>query len=210
MPRDRNRRRLAAALLLVLAGPTGARADAAADPDWPCVQRKVATLSAAQMWPVPMPEPTEAERAEARALAEVARRMASRRVPVEEVTAEARDLVAGLEGKARARELAAFFEAIVVRINVERGQVISGIGRYARRQAALSDEVEARQLELARLEAAPEAARDATRIEALRTALAWDTRIFRERQQSLAFVCEAPTLLERRAFTLGRALGGLL
>jgi hypothetical protein len=157
-----------------------------------------------------MPAPTEAERVEARALAEVARRMASRRVPVEAVTAEAQGLVAGLEGEARARELAAFFEAIVARINVERGQVISGIGRYARRQAALSDAVEARQLELARLEAAPADARDEARIEALRAALSWDVRIFRERQQSLTYVCETPTLLERRAFALGRALGGLL
>jgi hypothetical protein len=44
----------------------------------------------------------------------------------------------------------------------------------------------------------------------LRQKLAWDTRIFRERSQSLTYVCETPVLLERRAFELARALAGLI
>ena len=90
------------------------------------------------------------------------------------------------------------------RINRERGAIISGIGRYARSQAALSDRVEREQLELTRLESEPDT--DADRLEELRTTLAWDTRIFRERALSLTYVCETPVLLERRAFDLGRAL----
>lgn len=209
MPREsRLLRIVTVALAACLALPAAAAEPA--DPDWPCVQRKVATLSVAQMWPGAPPDTPEAERAAAREFASLAQGLASRRVPVDQAVALAEDLVAGLEGEERARRLAALFDAIVARINVERGQVISGIGRYARRQAALADGVEAKRLELARLEGLPADQGDPARVAELRDTLAWDTRIFRERQQSLAYVCEAPALLERRAFELGRALGGLL
>ena len=92
-----------------------------------------------------------------------------------------------MEGDERADQLAHLFSAIVDRINAERGQIIAGIGRYARRQAALAQAVEARQLELARLEAQPEDQRDAEQTETLRNTLVWDTRIFGERRQSLAY-----------------------
>ena len=66
------------------------------------------------------------------------------------------------------------------------------------------------QLELAKLEAAPADTRDDAQIEELRNALAWETRIFRERSQSLSYVCETPVLLERRAFEIARAFAGLI
>ena len=40
--------------------------------------------------------------------------------------------------------------------------------------------------------------------------LGWETRIFRDRAQSLTYVCETPVLLERRAFELARAFAGLI
>jgi hypothetical protein len=167
----------------------------------------VPTLSVGQMWPGTLPE-TEPE--DARELASLAQRIAARRIPVDEAVAIAEDFVAGAGDEERAERLAHLFGAVVDRINAERGQIIAGIGRYARRQAALAEAVEAKQLELARLENAPEDQRDPERVEALRSTLLWDTRIFRERQQSLTYVCETPTLLERRAFELGRALSTLL
>jgi hypothetical protein len=64
--------------------------------------------------------------------------------------------------------------------------------------------------DLAALQAAPEAERDMDRIEALQDGLAWETRIFKDRAQSLTYVCEAPVLLEQRAFAIGRALAVLM
>lgn len=199
--------RLAATAVLaaMLAHPVAAQEPA--DPDWPCVQRKVSTLSIGQMWPGPVPE-AEAENADE--IAALARRISPRRVSAEDAATVAAEFVAGLEEDERARQLAHLFGEVVDRINAERGQIISGIGRYARRQADLAEAVEVKQLELARLEGQPEDQRDPQQIEALRSTLAWETRIFRERRQSLAYVCEAPALLERRAFELGRALGALL
>lgn len=176
-----------------------------ADPEWPCVQRRVPELAIGQMWSGPVPE---GEASDPDAVAGLARQIAQRRVTVEEATAAAAAFVEDLPGDARARELGFLFAAVLERLNRERGAIIGGIGRYARRQTALSDKVEQEQLELARLEAAPDP--DLARAETLRAALAWDTRIFRERAQSLTYVCETPVLIERRAFELGRALAGLI
>ncbi len=200
-----------AAMAAALAAAAPARAANGVDPDWPCVQRKVPALALAQMWPVPPPDPAHApDAAVEKEIKRLARAIAPRRVSAEEAAAAAAPLVEGLDEAGRAERLGLLFEAVLHRINVERSQIISGIARYAHRQADLAAFVEERQLELARLEAAPEAERDAAKIEELRTALAWDARVFRERSQSLMYVCETPVLLERRAFELARALSGMI
>jgi hypothetical protein len=40
--------------------------------------------------------------------------------------------------------------------------------------------------------------------------LAWEARIFKERAQSLTYVCETPVLLEQRAFAIARTLAALI
>jgi hypothetical protein len=195
------------ASILVWGLASGAALGQPHDPDWPCIQRRVPALTIAQMWAGPQPAPDWQDRPELR---ELARGLAARRVSVEEATAVAGDYVAGLDAAERGRALASLFAAVLDRINAERSEIIAGIGRYARRQTAEAERVEAMQADLAALEAAPEGERDVARIEELRTALAWETRIFRDRAQSLTYVCETPVLLERRAFELARAFGGLI
>jgi hypothetical protein len=51
---------------------------------------------------------------------------------------------------------------------------------------------------------------DFDRIDALEEELDWSTRIFKDRQQSLTYVCETPVILEQRAFSLGRSIAALL
>jgi hypothetical protein len=195
---------LVLSLALSAAGGPAAAAGTS-DPDWPCIQPKVPELAAAQMWPEPIPEGEPADAAE---IDQLARQISQRRVSVDEATAAAAAFVEGVEGAEREARLGQLYAAVLEQINRERGAIIGGIGRYARHQAALSDRVEQEQLELAELEGDAEA--DPERLEELRQKLAWDTRIFRERAQSLSYVCETPVLLERRAFELARALAGLI
>jgi hypothetical protein len=194
------------ALVAVTAPGPGAAAQFD-DPEWPCIQRRVPELSMGQMWSGPPAEPDAASDPELQALA---RRLAPRRVSVEEIAAAAEAAVRSQEPATRPEWLAGLFAALLDRINAERGAVIAGIGRYAARQRALSEEIEAMQSELATLERAPEATRDMDKVEELEDHLAWEARIFRDRAQSLTYVCETPVLLERRAFAIGRALEGLI
>ena len=78
---------------------------------------------------------------------------------------------------------------------------MQGIERYARQQVAMAEEIRQAQLALSDLNAAdPQAA--AAMNEELLTAV----RVFNERRQSLAFVCETPIIVEQRLFQLARAI----
>jgi hypothetical protein len=194
-----------AGLIAALAGPAAA-ADPT-DPDWPCVQRKVPELSIGQMWAGPLPDDAWKKNAEVK---ELARHLVPRRVTPEELAAEAETYAATLAPDARAEGLADLFAAVLQRINAERGQVIAGIGRYARHQQEIGARIEAREDEIAKLQQVPDDQKDWDRIEELQDALAWDTRVFKERAQALTYVCETPVQLEQRAFAIARTLGGLL
>jgi hypothetical protein len=200
--------RVVMVLAACLAVPVGSRTAAqTADPQWPCIQRRVPELSVGQMWPGP---PSAEDGAEDPQLAAMARNLAPRRVSVEDITADAADALETVPPDARPAWLADLFAAILESINAERGDLIAGIGRYAARQQSLAERIEAMETELAALQQAPEAGRDLDRIEELQDSLAWETRIFKDRAQSLTYVCEAPVLLEQRAFAIGRALSGLM
>ena len=192
-------------MLVALAGPTAAAEFG--DPDWPCVQRKVPELALRQMWAGPLPDDAWKKNDEIR---ELARHLVPRRVTPEEIAAEAGAYAAGLPPDARAQGLADLFAAVLQRINAERGQVIAGIGRYARHQQQMTERIDAREDEIAALQAVPDDRKDRDKIEELQDALAWDTRVYKERAQALTYVCETPVLLEQRAFAIARTLSGLM
>lgn len=189
------------ALALGLMAGSGVLAATYEDPDWPCIQRKVLELSIAQMWPGPMPEGDWREDEAARALAA---RIAPRRTPLEEVEAQVATFAATLDEAERAQRLARVFAGVLNTIDAERGQIIAGIGRYARNQADLAARVAEKEAELVTLRSAADA--DLDRVEEIEDTLAWDVRVFRERAQSLTYVCETPVLLEQRAFAIARIL----
>ena len=195
--------RLAAALALAASAAT---AQPAADPDWPCVQRKVPHLSVGQMWAGPVPEDPGAWREDA-AAARLAPVLAARRTPLP----EAEDLIAAVEGGDgldRRERLTRVFLGAFALIDRERARIVEGIGRFARRQRALSERIDALQAEIdARAAETAEDDVDALdRLEEMRDELAWDVRVFEERQRALTYACESPVILERRAFALARAI----
>jgi hypothetical protein len=199
-------RRLALATALALASlPAGAAEFD--DPEWPCIQRKVPELALFQMWPGPLPEDEPAADPERRA---VAQSLVPRRVTLNEAEARVSDYASRLPDETRAGTLTALFAEVLAQINRERSEIIAGIGRYARRQAELSDSVEAMQQDLVALQSVPEAEKDWDRIEELEDRLVWEARVYRERAQSLTYVCETPVLLEQRAFALGRVIAGAI
>ncbi len=175
------------------------------DPEWPCIQRRVDELAMFQMWPAAMPEGDWREDPE---IERIAARIAPRRVDMEEVGTTVADWLETVPEAEREEKAAQLFNAVLDMIQRDRQQVIAGIGRYARAQAKLSEEVEELQNELVALDAAEE--KDLDRIEELEDALAWETRVYRERAQSLQYVCESPVLLEQRAFAIARLIAGML
>ena len=177
-------------------------APAAAEGDWPCIQRKVDELTAAQMWDGPALE-TVVNWRDDPAVAALAAELAQRRMPLEEAASRI-ERFAAEAGRDRDAKLTALFARVLDRINAERGRLVAGIERYARKQRELAERIKTTGLAVAARRAQPTA--NGAPLPELEESLRWDTRIYDERQAALAYVCESPTLLEQRAFALAREI----
>jgi len=195
------RQRILAALCLILAAP--ALAQAPADPDWPCIQRKVGTISAGTVWSGPDlagagPWDKDFE------AASLAQKLASRRTPMAEVDGliEAFAQAAGPEKSLR---LTRVFAGVLELTNTERDRILNGITRYARGQHKLADRIRDVSDKVGEAKDSPMTV-DSPETLALQNQLQWDTRIFEERRRSLTYVCETPVLLEQRVFDIARRI----
>jgi hypothetical protein len=197
---------LAAALLAGVVAPAAAAGD---DPDWPCVQRKVSEISPAQVWSGPPFDAAADAWRDDSALVELAGAIASRRTEMADAKAKIADFAAAA-GADRSRRLTLLFAGVLANINAERSSIMAGIGRYARRQHALADKIAGAAAELDRLPARGGSEDEIARREELSETQEWDTRIFRERERSLRYICELPTVLDQRAFALGREIAARL
>ncbi|MEC5290295.1 hypothetical protein VSX64_03080 [Aurantimonas sp. C2-6-R+9] len=175
--------------------------------DWPCIQRRVETISPAQIWNGPdVANAANVERTDAmRVLAD---QIVARRLPLDEAAMMVKDFVAELPENGRGATATAIVTDILDRLNKERGEVMVGIERYGAKQKALAKRLREQSADFADLRQRSDAS--PTKIEEARQALLWDTRIFDERRQSLTYVCEVPVLIEQRAFGLGRAIASAL
>jgi hypothetical protein len=186
----------------------GARAFAAqaANPDWPCVQRKVATLTSAQMWDGPAVDDLTGWR-DNEEIAKLVAILASRRVPLDQAVAAIARFADAQPPQRRDDALKLLFAGLLSTVSSDRAVVIGGIERFQQRQKARAAEIE-RQGAAIRLlkERAASDASARTDLAAAEDRYNWDVRVFSERQQSLPLACEVPVLIEQRLFELGREI----
>ena len=196
---------LIAASIIALGGPCALAADAA-NPDWPCVQRKVATLTSVQMWDGPAVDDLTQWR-DNEEIERLIAVLASRRVPLEDAAAAIAKFAAAQPQDKRDDALKLLFAGLLSTINSERAVVMSGIERFQQRQKARAAEIERQGTVLRKLR--ERAASDETARSELPTAeerYNWDVRVFSERQQSLSLACEVPIVIEQRLFGLSRGI----
>ena len=191
--------------LCLIASLTASAASAASfdDPDWPCIQRKVPTLSIGQMWAGPLVDAKIEALADDADIKNLSTRIALRRTKLEEAEVLVSEF-SDAQTSDQNEKLTALFFAAFEKINHDRSAIVAGIGRYAHKQQALTEQIDTRRSEIHDLNAAAEP--DFDKIEELEDQLTWDTRIFEDRRQSLTYVCETPVILEQRAFALGRMI----
>jgi uncharacterized coiled-coil DUF342 family protein len=101
-------------------------------------------------------------------------------------------------------KLEQLFMGVFDKLNIERGQIISGISRYAGKQRELASDIRKRAAEVDKLRAASDT--DPAELARHDQQLTWETRIFEERVQSLTYVCEVPTLIEQRLYNLSKII----
>jgi hypothetical protein len=190
--------------MAVLGAP--AFAAPASNADWPCVQRKVATLTSAQMWDGPAVDDLTAWRGNAE-IGKLIAVLASRRVPIEQAAAAIAQFAELQPQQTRDDALKLVFAGLLSTVSSDRAVVIGGIERFQRRQKARATEIERQGAAIRQLKerAAGDAAARAE-LAAAEERYNWDVRVFTERQQSLPLACEIPVLIEQRLFELGREI----
>jgi len=90
-------------------------------------------------------------------------------------------------------------------INENRNKILHGITRYAAGQEKLAERLRDQSDKISSEQNEPNinfAAGNTGRV----SDYEWDKRIFNERRQALSYVCETPSLLERRAFEIAKRI----
>ena len=172
-------------------------------PDWPCPQIVVPKLSIAAFWTGPeiddvgdawMKDPT---------IQSLVLHLAGRRTPLAEAEKGVADFIVGtsVEKQHKAKLL---FAGLFNTLSRERDDVMAGIWRFSLRQQQLREKISA---ELTKLRAQQDApSQNQTAIEKLADQIAWETRLFDERRNTIGYVCEVPSTIERRLFALARVI----
>ncbi|MCP4073731.1 MAG: hypothetical protein GY742_18695 [Hyphomicrobiales bacterium] len=172
------------------------------DPSWPCIQRKVETLSLGLMWPHPI-QKTGLQGNIAAAAGELVEKLALRRISLEETQPLIAEFVQA-NSDVTLDVLGYVFKQTFERIATDRDNIMEGIAKYSFRQIALSQKVDKTRTRMTDLMKAAEPDFDA--VDKLEEQLDWDERIFKVRAKSLTYVCETPILLEKRLFAIAREL----
>jgi hypothetical protein len=196
---------LIAAGAAVLSGMSALAADPA-NPDWPCVQRKVASLTSAQMWDGPAVDDLTGwrDRDDIKKLIAV---LANRRVPLDEAVESVARFTDAQPPDKRDDALKLLFAGLLDFVNNDRAVVVRGIERFQQRQKARAAEIERQGAVLRKLrEHAASDQKARSELAAAEDRYQWDVRVFTERQQSLPLACEVPVLIEQRLFELGREI----
>ena len=202
--------RTTALILLLSATATAALAQPKTDPDWPCVQRKVETLSPGQFWTGP-DIAAAGDWGSDNDAAVLAQKIASRRTDLSQVDPLLDTFAAkfGADKDAKDKALTRVYAGVFEVINGERSKIMGGIARYAQGQRRMAERIRDEADKISQVKDAPSQG-DATELPKdqtdLETKFAWNRRIFQERSQSLTYVCEVPQLLEQRLGELAKRI----
>src|SRR5262245_66352431 len=131
---------LFAASIIAIGGTSALAADPA-NPDWPCIQRKVATLTSAQMWDGPAVDDLTGWR-DNEDMSKLIAVLVSRRVPLEQAAASITQFAAAQPQDKRDEALKLLFAGLLSTVNTDRATVMNGIERFQRRQKARAAEIE--------------------------------------------------------------------
>jgi hypothetical protein len=197
------------ATILVLAaaavGAIGSAANAADPryPDWPCAQAKVPELSVAAVWAGPPIDGVGETWKNDPKVRDLVPRLAARRTPLEEAEKIAGDFIAA-SGPDKSDKAKLLFAGLFTELNQQRTEVMDGIDRITAKEKQLAETIRADRAALS--EAQDSQAPDQQKIADVTNRLEWGTRIYEDRRKTIRYVCDVPTVIERRLFALGRAI----
>jgi hypothetical protein len=195
---------LAMAIVATLASRAIAQSGATVDPDWPCHQIKTPTYPLATVWSGPELDLNSQSWRDESDVADLAAKMAQRRIPVADVVSAIADFKAKAGADADAKLLRAF-AAGFRDLSQQRSKVIDGLERFGRKQRVMADRIRTEN-EAVQKSADQRPGAQTAPVADSGEQLQWDIRIFDDQRQMVTYVCEVPTLIEQRIGTIARAV----
>jgi len=172
-------------------------------PDWPCPQIVVPKLSVAAFWTGPSIDDVGDTWMKDQTVHDLVLRFAGRRTSLAEAEKEAAEFIVGTQAE-RQQRAKLLFAGLFATLGRERDDVMAGIERFSQRQQQLREKISAEMTDLRELQDA--AGQESATVDKLSEQIAWETRIFDERRNTISYVCEVPSTIERRLFALARAI----
>ena len=172
-------------------------------PDWPCPQVVVPNLSVAAFWTGPSIDDVGDTWMKDQTVHDLVLRFAGRRTSLAEAEKEAAEFIVGTQAE-RQQRAKLLFAGLFATLGRERDDVMAGIERFSQRQQQLREKISAEMTDLRELQDA--AGQESATVDKLSEQIAWETRIFDERRNTISYVCEVPSTIERRLFALARAI----
>jgi hypothetical protein len=191
---------LAAALLIALsAGAASAQSQyPGQDPDWPCAQRLVATLTPGSYWAGPVPSHTAWRDDEK--IFPLVTDIVNRDTADDDGLTRLNAYVDTIPADQRATAIPFLFGAIVDQTNDERTLLIQRIKQLGLRQRRMGDVVAKISTQVDELQPTD------SRYHDLAGERDFDVRAFQETQHTMRYACEAPAAMERRLGVYARVL----
>ena len=198
---------LAATLVAMMAAQVGAQETM--DPDWPCIQVLVPTISSAVVWDGPSIEGLEARWRDQVGVARLVGRVTQRHVDADQAEQEIDAFSQSQPTADRNAALTAVFAGIWEILNEKRQDMIERIKEFARQQSARANRIENMLLELEVISSESSPASGA-KMAKFRQDLVLEVRIFEDREKSIVYLCELPVKIEGKIGALARAISAQL
>ena len=176
-------------------------------PDWPCVQRKVETVSVSLVWDGPPIEGLTGwwDDKDLSALIDV---LTSRKISVEDAGAKLKAYAASLPADKRDERLTLLFAGFFDKMSSQRRSVLSGLEKYLNGQRDRATEIEKLGAEITKLEDNKMTLEqdESPELRDKRDKFEWASRVFKERQDSIPVACEVPVIIDQRMFEIAKVI----
>ena len=179
------------------------------DPDWPCIQVLVPTISSAVVWDGPSIEGLEARWRDQVGVARLGGHVTQRHVDTDQAEQEIEAFAQSRTTADRNAVLTAVFAGIWEILNEKRQYMIERIKEFTRQQNARANRIENMLLELEVISSDSSPASGA-KIAKFRQNLALEVRIFEDREKSIVYLCELPVKVGGKIGVLARAISAQL
>jgi len=189
---------------LIATSPTFARDEA--NPNWPCIQRKVENLAVGQVWDGPSIKGIKGWWSDKPTMALI-ELLAARRTEKKDAEKAIKAFASAQSDDKRDAALTLVFAGLFDKVNSTRRGIMNGIERYFKAQEKRAIKIEEMGTALSKLEPGDNPSKDAKeKYTKAKTDYDWASRIFQERQSSMPLACEVPVLIDQHLFQMAQLI----